>query len=84
MREGETPKRNVRVPDALWEDVVKIAAEQYESPSTIVRQALREYVRTWQLQQRRRLRYEERESDWEHLVDESEWEPHIDEDREEE
>ena len=70
MREGETPKRNVRVPDALWEDVVKIAAEQYESPSTIVRQALREYVRTWKLEQRKRLRYEERESEWEHHAEE--------------
>jgi predicted transcriptional regulator len=42
-----TPNRNVRVPDELWDEVLRIAADQHETATEIVLRALRAYVRRY-------------------------------------
>jgi predicted HicB family RNase H-like nuclease len=39
-----TPKRNVRVPTPLWVAAAKVAVEQGESLSEVIRRALASYV----------------------------------------
>lgn len=40
-----TPRRTVRIPDALWEAAVVKAAERGEDVSTVLRRALERYVK---------------------------------------
>lgn len=41
----ETPVRSVRVPDALWDEVKRIAADRHETVTDVVILALRRMVR---------------------------------------
>lgn len=41
------PRRTVRVPDALWEEVRDIALERGETLADVVRRGLERYVRSW-------------------------------------
>lgn len=42
-----TPNRNLRVPDELWDEVLKIAADQHTTATEIVLRAIRAYVRRY-------------------------------------
>ena len=42
-----TPNRNVRVPDELWDEILRIAEDQHETATEIVLRALRAYVRNY-------------------------------------
>lgn len=42
--QGETPNRNFRCPDDLWEAVVETAAANDETASDVIRAALRLYL----------------------------------------
>lgn len=42
-----TPNRNVRVPDDLWDEVLRIADDRRETATDVVLRALRDYVRRY-------------------------------------
>jgi len=42
-----TPRRAVRVDDALWTAALQVAARRGEKLSDIIRNALRAYIETW-------------------------------------
>lgn len=42
-----TPARAVRVPDELWDEIRRIAADQHVTATEIVLRALRAYVRRY-------------------------------------
>lgn len=42
-----TPNRNLRVPEELWDEVLRIAADQHTTATEIVLRALRAYVRRY-------------------------------------
>lgn len=42
-----TPNRNVRVPEDLWDEVLRIADDNQETATDVVLRALRSYVRNY-------------------------------------
>ncbi|HEX6937922.1 MAG TPA: YlcI/YnfO family protein [Longimicrobiales bacterium] len=50
---GQTPNRTVRVPDEVWEEAKKQAAEEGKNVSDVVNDCLRRYI------QRRRKRHDQ-------------------------
>ena len=49
MAEGaETPHRSVRVPDELWQDAKRAAADRGETVTDVILRALERYVRDWE------------------------------------
>lgn len=42
-----TPGRSVRIPEQLWDEVLRIARDQQASATEIVLRALRDYVRRY-------------------------------------
>ena len=42
-----TPNRNARIPDELWDEVLRIARDQHTTATEIVLRALRAYVRRY-------------------------------------
>lgn len=42
-----TPNRNVRVPDELWDEVLRIADDQRVTATDVVLRALHDYVRRY-------------------------------------
>lgn len=43
--EGNTPRRTIRVPDALWEAAAEKAKEQGTDVSAVIRKALERFVK---------------------------------------
>ena len=41
---GQTPIRNVRIPDHVWDRAKEIAAERGETLTAVIEQALRRYI----------------------------------------
>lgn len=42
-----TPNRNVRIPDKLWDEVLRIARDEGVTATEIVLRALRNFVRNY-------------------------------------
>lgn len=42
-----TPNRNVRIPDKLWDEVLRIASDEGTTATEVVLRALRAYVRNY-------------------------------------
>jgi hypothetical protein len=42
-----TPRRAVRVEDELWDSALGVASERGDNLSEIIRERLREYIKTW-------------------------------------
>lgn len=43
---GQTPQRNIRIPDHVWNAALEKAAERGETISDVLRRALERYVRS--------------------------------------
>lgn len=41
---GQTPSRNVRIPDHVWDRAKEIAAERGETLTAVIEAALRRYI----------------------------------------